>query len=66
MTETKVELLKQHKHGGATYAPGAIIAVNPRIAEWLVDQGVAKMVRDSRAASAPVSRGCSHCGGRVR
>lgn len=66
MTEKKVELLQEHKHGGHRYAPGSILTMNSRIADWLVAQGVAKFSTNSRATTAPVRRGCSHCGGRVR
>lgn len=66
MSETRIELLKDHKHAGVKYTAGAIIAVNARVADWLVEQAVAKIVRDSRATTAPVARGCSHCGGRTR
>lgn len=67
MSDKKVELLKDHTHAGHKYARGALLTMNGRIADWLISQGVAKESNDSRATTAPVRRGCSHCGGgRVR
>lgn len=42
MTKKNVVLLKPHTHAGTKYAPGATLYVAERLADWLVNQGVAR------------------------
>lgn len=47
MPNQTVELLKPHTHTGIGYPPGAVIALDDDLAQWLMDAGIA------RAASLP-------------
>lgn len=38
----QVELLKPHVHAGVLYQPGAVIALDEDLAQWLRDTGIAK------------------------
>jgi len=38
----QVELLKPHVHAGVLYQPGAVIALDEDLAQWLLDAGIAR------------------------
>jgi len=45
MPNQTVELLKPHTHTGIAYPPGAVIALDDDLAQWLVDAGIARPVQ---------------------
>jgi len=61
---TTVMLLKPHTHDGAQYQEGFFLALEPKVADWLIEQGVAVESRAGPVRVAPriMKRGC--CGGR--
>lgn len=59
-----IVLLKEHTHGGRKHQRGALLAIDSRAADWLIEQGVAMEKAGAKAppAKAVTRRGC--CGGR--
>jgi hypothetical protein len=53
MTRKNVVLVKQHIHSGVRYAPGATLYVAERLADWLVEQGVARFADPNERVSTP-------------
>lgn len=51
MPNQTVELLKPHTHTGIAYPPGAVIALDDDLAQWLMDAGIARAA--SQPATAP-------------
>jgi hypothetical protein len=47
----QLELLKPHTHTGIAYPPGAVLALDDDLAQWLVDAGIARAV--SQPATVP-------------
>ena len=39
---TRLTLNRPHTHAGRLYAPGAVLDVDPAIADWLIGHGVAQ------------------------
>ena len=39
---TRLTLNRPHTHAGRLYAPGAVLDVDPRTADWLIAEGVAQ------------------------
>lgn len=55
----QLELLKPHTHTGIAYPPGAVIALDDDLAQWLVATGTARAVSQpaiAQAASKPIPR----------
>lgn len=52
----QIELLKTHTHAGIACAPGALLSLDTDLAQWLVDQGVARNVPITSAESTPKSQ----------
>lgn len=61
-----IVLLKEHTHAGVKRAPGTILSLEARTADWLVEQGKARYQPGAQATPAKAQgitkRGC--CGGR--
>jgi hypothetical protein len=62
-----VDLLKHHTDGGTKYPPGFRLMLQPQMAEWLIEQGVAKAASGGASKSITMprrsSRGPGCCGG---
>ena len=59
-----VRLLKPHTHEGQRYPIGALLPLEARVADWLIDQGKAKSSSNAAPRQTPkriVRRSC--CGG---
>ena len=54
---SQVTLIAPHTHEGKTYAPGESIAVDAATAQWLQQQGIARVVSESAVSNpSPVSK----------
>ncbi len=40
--KSRIALLQRHTHGGRLCTPGEVIEVDPDLADWLIDVGVAQ------------------------
>lgn len=59
-----VQLQKPHTHNGVRHAPGYFLTLEAKVADWLIEQGVAIESRAAVVQQVPkmIKRGC--CGGR--
>lgn len=52
----QVRLRKIHEHAGLLLQPGAVLVMDDKTAQWLIDQGVGELMQYGAAAPRPAAQ----------